>query len=188
MRTAPRAGCQTPHGLPVKTVLQDGRPQAIGRIAPSVPWDLYDLSSCNVENVEQVRSRMRHNQHVQRAQLAVPQPSTTRLVKRVQAPRTPASVLSVQNAAIRMSSMLIAPHAQRVRQARVPTKTGRSASAVWARRSRRSGSARTALRRTSWTVLIRAAARVHLARSRTSIAQPAWRVRALHTLALGKTV
>ena len=84
--------------------------------------------------------------------------------------------------------MLIAPHAQRVRQARVPTKTGRSASAAWARRSRRLGSAKTALRRISWTVLIRAAARVHLAKSRTSIAQPVWRVRAPRTLALGKTV
>ena len=84
--------------------------------------------------------------------------------------------------------MLIALHAQRVRQARDRMKTGHSASAVWVRRFRRLGSAKTAWRQISWTVLIRAAARVHLARSRTSIEQPAWRVQALRTPALGKTV
>ena len=123
-----------------------------------------------------------------RVHLARSRTPTAQLAWRVKVLHTLALDKTVCLAMLRVSSTLIAPHAQRVRQAEDLMKTGRSASAVWARRSPRSGSAKTVPRRVSWTVPIRAAARVHLARSRTSIAQRAWCVQALPTLALDKTV
>ena len=141
------------------------------------------LEGCVSHAVRLARLQTRSKRSAKHVCQAVRLLRIARAASSVMARLTPALASSALHVRPRMSSTPRGRPALHVLQAPVPTPIERSASAALGRPSQPSASAKTALLRTSSTMLTRRARRALLGRSQMLIAQRVWHAKALLTQA-----